>query len=330
MILVLSDLYLPFPGGAERLIYNLARDIRSRGVSVHVLTGYENAQQFDGPPISIEPIGVFDSQPQGAEIVKAYLNDLAPEAVLVHHLYAHQFKNELIASGIPFVQIVLNGERIPEAAFAVHISDWVAERAGFVKDLDLIITPPVFDDVIAETHEHAIGFIKPIAHKGVDLVYDLAVSFPNRKFVVLRGEWQTLEIMSDLPNVEYMEPVKDIRDFYRRVDLVLMPSRSEDAGTVAQECALNRIPCISSNSDGLVQTNAGGVRLDRDDFLGFRRAINELDNDGLRDVVVERQLRYLAEKRQEDVLAGFTWRITNIPPHDPNLITVAQQAKFSS
>lgn len=261
-LLVLSDLWPPFPGGAERLIFNLSRDLLGRGVDVRVLTSYEAWQQFDGPPVEWRDIGVFDRHQIGAEQIEAYVLAWRPAAILTHHLFAFQFESLLADLGVPVIQVVLNGHRLPFAEHALFISEFVKGMPGMeARSSDQVMIPPAFDDVIADTHGEAIGFIKPIPHKGVHLVYEIAAAMPDREFVVLRGEWQTLEVLTDLPNVRYMEPVDDIRDFYREVCMVLVPSVSEDAGTVAQECALNGLPCLSSMVGGLAETNRHGVRI---------------------------------------------------------------------
>lgn len=304
-VLILSDLWAPFPGGAERLMFNLGRDLMRRGHNVSVLTGYELAQQLDGPPIVInEGIGVFETRELGAAVVQAYLGATAPDVIISHHLYATQFEPELKASGVPLVHVVLNGLRIEHAAFAVFISEWVRDR-GLAKDYDLTITPPVFDDIVADTHGDKIGFIKPIHHKGVNLVYEIADWMPERQFLILRGEWQDLEIIEERPNIAFMDPVLDIRDFYREINVMLMPSISEDAGTVAQECALNMIPCLSSNVDGLRETNAGGVRLEPDDPLGFVAMLMALEDPAIRSEIVTRQREHLRSTHQESRLDNF-------------------------
>ncbi len=256
MILCLSDLWLPFPGGAERLMYNLARDLERRGFPIAVVTGYEAAQRFDGPTVRHLPIG--PTQAEGAPMVADLLAMAKPDLILTHHLYAALYEHELEASGIPVVQVVLNGRRLPCASLAVYISRWVRDTVGGAQPGDIVLTPPAMPDVVADTHGDAIGFIKPIPHKGVRLVYQIAARMPERRFVILRGEWQDLEVIEPAANVEFMEPVADIREFYARCRLVLMPSLSEDAGTVAQECTVNGIPCISTNVGGLAETNAGG------------------------------------------------------------------------
>lgn len=260
-ILCLSDLWLPFPGGAERLIFNIARDLMRRGLDVHVVTGYEAAQQFDGPSVTHLSIPTGPDREEGAAVVTDLIRAGTPDVVLTHHHWAHEFGVDLVASTVPVVQVVLNGGRIPGAALAVYISEWVRGRAGGTSPADMVITPPAFPDVVADTHADAIGFIKPIPHKGVDLIYQIAAAMPARRFVVLRGEWQTLEMIRPAPNIEFVEPVDDIRDFYGRCRLMLVPSLYEDAGTVPQEATLNGLPCISTAVGGLAETNAGGILL---------------------------------------------------------------------
>lgn len=261
-LLVLSDLWLPFPGGAERLQFNIARDWMRRGYDVSVVTGYENPKTFDGPGVLALPMPLDDI---GWRKIQACITGDGPDVILTHHLYAHTFGEQLVQTGIPVVQVVLNGKRLPGAALAVYISRWVRDQAGDAEPQDLVITPPAFDDVVAPTHGDAIGFIKPIPHKGVELVYAIAAAMPERRFVILRGEWQDLEVIRPADNIEFMEPVDDIRDFYARCRLVLMPSLSEDAGTVAQEATLNGLPCLSTNVGGLLETNRGGVMFHRAD-----------------------------------------------------------------
>lgn len=276
MILVLSDLWVPFPGGAERLMFNLARDLMRRGEDVRVLTGYHPAKQFDGPRFDV--IEVPENE-IGADRLAFWIDAISPDLILTHHYWALHFEDVIASSTMPIVQVVLNGRRLQCATMAVFISNDVRNRPGMNPlSQDMVIHPPAFDDVRADSHGDAIGFIKPLPHKGVDLFYEIARAMPDRQFVCLRGEWQDIETIVELPNVEFMEPVDDIRDFYKRVRLVLVPSLSEDAGTVAQECAVNGIPCISSDVGGLRETNVGGRILDTRDPTEWVKTIDSFDD----------------------------------------------------
>lgn len=302
---MLSDLWVPFPGGAERLIFNLARTLDRAGLDVTVLTGYENARAFDGPPVVVLPIGTGALRDEGAAMLTGFLAGGRFDAIVTHHYYASQFEPEIIASGVPFAQIVLNGRRIPEAGFAVYISRWVRDGLRDDRVGDMVMTPPVFDDVRADSHGERVGFIKPIEHKGVELVYDIAAAMPEREFVVLRGEWQNIEVIRPAPNITFLEPVVDMSDFYSLVDRVLVPSTSEDAGTVAQECTVNAIPCISTDVCGLAETNAGGVLLSTRDVDAWATTIRALDDPAAYDAVVRRMAEHLASTRQDKQLERF-------------------------
>lgn len=312
MILVFSDLWPPFPGGAERLAFNLARDLMRRGETVQVVTGYEHAQQFDGPPVLSRPIGVFETHEIGAAVLAAALVAFKPDLILVHHLYAYEFERELLDSGIPLIQVILNTRRIEGIALGVYISKWVRDTTDATlphsQPDDLIIRPPAFDDVIAERHGDYIGHIKPLPHKGVELIYKLAAALPDREFLILRGEWQDLEDIRPAANVRFMQPVTDIRDFYRECRILLMPSLSEDAGTVSQEAALNGLPCISSNVGGLAETN-GGIQLDPDDLGAWVCAIQLLDGLTIYNAVVQQQREHFERSNQDALLDLFAERV---------------------
>lgn len=283
-VMILSDLWLPFPGGAERLMFNLSRDFAHRGWTVNVLTGYEAAntdtmisEAGGAVYVTARPIGDGDGDP-GWGPVAEMIDGFRPDVIVTHHHYARLFAADLAATGLPIVQVVLNGQRLPVAAHAVYITDWVRSLDPTARLSDQTIWPWATADVVAREHGDAIGFIKPIPHKGVDLFWSIAEAMPDRRFVCLRGEWQTLETIRPMRNVELMEPVADIREFWAKVRLVLVPSLSEDAGTVAQEATLNGVPCLSSNVGGLVETNGGGVRLPTFDVSAWISMIARLDD----------------------------------------------------
>lgn len=287
--LVLSDLWVPFPGGAERHLFNLARELMWAGHDVEVVTGYAPAQQFDGPPLTmIDDV----RREQLGEILAAAVDNSGADVVVAHQFYATHFPS--VAQGRPFVQLVYNGQRQPTADLALYISSHIARQQHHPGPDDLVLRPTAYPaDVVAQSGSwDAVGFVKPLPHKNPQLVYQLARRMPTQRFVVLRGEWQPLEDVDGAPaNVEFMEPVEDIREFWSQVSVVLMPSLSEDAGTVPIEAALNRVPCLSSNVGGLIETNAGGLALDPGDVDGWESWLRFMLLDGSeRNQVVERQV----------------------------------------
>lgn len=292
-ILLLSDLWLPFPGGAERFVVNIANQLVKRGHEITVLTSYAKAkQQTPDIPIIIRDIGVNERHGEGVLILAEEIAMHEPDLILTHHFFAYTFRHELAACGIPCVQIVHNGNRWDYAKLAVFNSQYTMGMSNPVAG-DMVIHPPAYDDVVAETHGEYIGMIKPIPHKGIHFVYQLAVEMRDRSFLVLDGEWTDFNVHEDHPNVEFMDPVDDIRSFYSRCKILLMPSESEDAGTIPQEAAMNRMPCVSSNVMGLVETNAGGVVLPLNLPCWKDEITRLLTNVEYYKKITDRQIRYL-------------------------------------
>jgi glycosyltransferase involved in cell wall biosynthesis len=275
-IVILSDLWVPFPGGAEKYIWNVADQMRRRGHGVAVYHSYFKAEDSPGIKSVFHDIGVRSQSAarhiDGWSILAAEIKATDPDVIITHGFFGREFADELDALSKPLIRIVHNGPR-GNCHLAIFNSNYTHKHSD-PKPQDMVIVPPAFEDVSAYTlplyqamppHMRPyIGFIKPIQHKGVEFVYSLASAMPERKFLILRGEWNLIEIIQRLPNVDFMESVQDMRDFYQNVRLMLVPSLYEDAGTVAQESAVNRIPCISSKAMGLGETNAAGVMLDLD------------------------------------------------------------------
>lgn len=297
-IAVISDLWLPFPGGAERMIFNVTRELKNRGHEVHVLCSYENVKEFDGIAPYFKSIGVTKynhcaghTHDDGWNDILKWLLPLNADVILTHGFFATEFNADMNKLGIPRVQLTYNGKRNPNVSLAVYCSDYTRQRAD-ARSEDMVILPPAFDDCVAPTHGDYIGFIKPIPHKGAEFVFSLASHVSNREFMILHGEWTHIEIIRDLPNVTYLTAVNDIRDFYSRCRMVLIPSLAEDAGTVPQEAALNGIPCLSSNVMGLPETNRGGIVLPHD-VKQWSAEIDKLDSPIYYREVVNRQKDYI-------------------------------------
>jgi glycosyltransferase involved in cell wall biosynthesis len=289
-IAIISDLWLPFPGGAERYVANVSQSLIDRGHECHVLTSYARAHNSHCSSITITDIGVRERHEHGLNIIGDFLHDIDADVALIHHFFDGEFPEVYTTveglKDIPVVQISHNRPRNPCAEFTLFNSEYTANRQNRQSN-DLVILPAPGRDTVADGGSRdCIGHIKPQGGKGIELTYRLAQAMPDRPFLILRGEWQDGEMISNLPNVSYLEPLDDIRDFYSRCRIVLMPSISEDAGTVPQEAALNGIPCISSNVGGLPETNAGGILLNRDNFMDWYDEIYKLDQQSYYDDTV--------------------------------------------
>ena len=296
-ILFLTDLWKPFPGGAEAYVFNMAVALCERGHDISIVTSYERA--VAGRPdfnlIQELDLGKRENQAQRADTLHRHVDEIHPDVIITHRYFAEEYGSAITSWGYPVIEVVHQHKKIPNAQFYVYNTEYTRRQNGAENyPNSIVILPPVGRDSYADYgHEIGtmIGFVKPLPGKGIDFIYELADRLPDRKFLILRGEWQPLETIVDKPNVEFIDPVPIMFDFYKRCRIVLMPSLSEDAGTVPLEAAYNRIPCISSNIMGLPETNAGGILLSLD-ANQWIDAIKQLDDGGYYCAVRERQAKY--------------------------------------
>ena len=312
-ILMISDLWQPFPAGAERYMRNLALELVKRGNDLEVLTSYEATQQEEKFKVTYQSIPVYDRHNLGYNLIWDYVQKYRPDIIVTHHFFAGEFPEIFTSFGLPTLEVIHSRPRNPNASLAVFNSNYTANTPGQLrKPMDMVILPMADPETKAETHGDCIGHIKPIGGKGIMMTYALAKRFPQKKFLILRGEWQGAETMISGPgtqNIEYMEPVKDIRDFYKRCRLLLMPSEREEAGTVPFEATLNGIPCISSDVMGLPETNRGGIILpinlhpwdehmpmhpDNYSVDVWTEKINQLDDPAFYERTVQSQANFMA------------------------------------
>jgi glycosyltransferase involved in cell wall biosynthesis len=296
-ILFLSDLWKPFPGGAEAYFFNMAAALHNRGHQISILTSYECA--IYGNPafhlIQELDLGKRENREDRAELLLAHANVQRPDVVIIHRYFAEEYGSLVMKWGIPIVEVVHQHKKIPNAHFHVYNTEYTRRQNGAENDPKSMVILPSFsgDCYTAREKGDAIGFVKPLPCKGVDFFYELADRFPNRKFLVLRGAWQTCETIVEKPNVKFINPVEHMWEFYECCRITLMPSLSEDAGTIPCESAYNGIPCISSNVMGLPETNRGGIILPHD-LNQWVEQINALDEPTYYDAVVARQRSYIA------------------------------------
>src|SRR5258708_1510320 len=265
-ILFLSDLWLPFPGGAERYVFNLARQVRSAGNEVQALTSYEKSESVAGiEAIRREILGQHTtvSKQEREKVLREQIKSLDPNVIFVHRFFAQEYVDVLrsFQPKIKLIEVVHQHRYIPEADFTIYNSEYTKSHNNSSGPHEIII-PPIWaaDTQVEEKIDHRIGFVKPLEGKGAGLFYSIVEKFPMQQFLVLRGEWQSIEdYRPQLTNVKFIEPVKEMKEFYAQCDITLVPSVREDAGTIPQESAFNEIPCISSRTMGLLETNAGGI-----------------------------------------------------------------------
>lgn len=298
-VLFLSDLWKPFPGGAENYVFNIARELQVRGHEISILTSYEKAEAGDPNFKLVQELGLGrrENREQRAEMLHEHVSNLSPDIIFIHRYFAEEYGSLVQQWGIPVVEVVHQHRKLSGAKFYIYNTEYTRRANGAEGDSNsmVIIPPPSQDAFIFHLAGRGdnIGFVKPLPGKGIEFLYEIADKMPDRKFLVLRGEWQTCETIREKPNVCFIDPVGKMQEFYEQCRIMLMPSLSEDAGTIPQEAAVNGIPCISSNVMGLTETNHGGILLPLESGRWVYE-IDSLDNGIYYRAVADRQSNHIA------------------------------------
>lgn len=145
--------------------------------------------------------------------------------------------------------------------------------------------------VESDERQKYIGFINSNRIKGAPYLYDIASEMPDRKFLVVKAYYKD-HIHSDLENIEYVDYDSDIRNFYKKIDILVCPSEAESWCKVAQEAMCNGIPVLYSKprpatnpeygfltTEGMQECIAyGGIGLKLGETSQWVAAIQKLDD----------------------------------------------------
>lgn len=110
--------------------------------------------------------------------------------------------------------------------------------------------------------------ITPTISKGIETTLDVAAMRPSWQ-IILVGHFDNdsvAERANNAPNIEVLGHIPDIRDAYRRADVLLIPSKwAEPGATVAIEAGLAGIPPIVADRGGLPELIANDEQRVRSD-----------------------------------------------------------------
>lgn len=135
-----------------------------------------------------------------------------------------------------------------------------------VEGSNMVIYPEIeMGEVAIEPLGDGIGMINPTKHKGIKIFDYLSDEFPDEKFISAGG-WAVKKGRGRKrrKNQEYMEHMKDIGDFYRRLKVLLVPTQEEHFetfGRVVLEAMFYGVPVIAANKDGIPEASGGAAML---------------------------------------------------------------------
>ena len=188
----------------------------------------------------------------------------------------------------PVFHLIHNTHTYPEIVDAekhqhiVYNSLWAKEKLNYNWS-NFILTPPVdwrhYDLEIDPEQNEYITLINLNENKGGRIFLDIARAMPNRKFLGVLGSYEQ-QIIPKLPNVTVVPNTTNIKQWYEKTRILLMPSEYESWGRTATEAMCSGIPVISSMAEGLVENcgTAGIFIKDRNDVKSWVEAIAKLDD----------------------------------------------------
>lgn len=205
---------------------------------------------------------IYDNRLRGSSLVTKPIN------------YLVSYINSFI------VRRMLNG-----SDFIVANSNYVSNKYDRFWDIDSKVIYPLVDTkkYFVENTGENILHVNPSFHKGIDITLKIAERLENWNFIIV-GSNPSRKIMNkmmDLPNVDFLGYVENMKEIYRKTRIALMPSRwPEPFGRVPIEAGISGIPTISSGKGGLKES-IGSKELIVEKKLPahYIKKIREVEND---------------------------------------------------
>jgi glycosyltransferase involved in cell wall biosynthesis len=210
---------------------------------------------------------------------RAFLDCGLPTAVYLRDVEFHQLDGDLAT--------------IKDAIFIAN-SQFTANRYAEAFGISASIVPPMFQReqyATARTgRQQYVTYINPHPLKGLDLALELTSQFPTTEFLFVES-WgiaspedrkQLRDRIVSRLNVTLVPPTQNMRSIYAKTDILLMPSRWEEAwGRVVSEAQFSGIPVIASKVGGLPESvGPGGILIDPSEPLDtWCRALDQLIKD---------------------------------------------------
>jgi glycosyltransferase involved in cell wall biosynthesis len=283
-----SSAYLPQGvRGSEISTHSLAATLKKRGFQVGALAGLlagdwhwlrnRVASKLRG--MDVYTMDKFCDYPVfrgwGMSDIPAVVDKFKPDIVLLQTCPLRLYSDLFVSLGVPVVLCIRDatfwGGNLIEHPSLRYIanSGFIANR--LYRDFEIeaeVITPLVLpDEYRVHSIRESVLFVNPVEEKGVEIALRLAEERPDIPFDFVEcWERNSLarysERVSRTKNIRWHKSQLDVRKFYGRAKLLLMPSQWEEAwGRCATEAQLNAIPVLASRIGGLPESVGSGGML---------------------------------------------------------------------
>ena len=268
--------------GAEWMLHYMLKDLQSKGHNVRVLLHDANRYKIRNNYV-FDGIDVF---PPNQNVIDGLMR--WGHAIFTHLDYTRWTIHTAKLYKKPVFHLIHNSHPYPEIIDAekkqhiIYNSEWLKELLNY-KFSNFIVTPPVdynhYDLGNEPEKSEYITLINLNENKGGKIFADIARAMPHKSFLGVLGSYDE-QITQTLPNVTYVPNSPNIKQWYAKTRILLMPSKYESWGRTATEAMCSGIPVICSDTPGLRENcEKGGIFIkNRDNVKEWVEAITKLDD----------------------------------------------------
>lgn len=251
--------------GAWLATHSFLAHMAARGHRVDVFR-YLTADPFD---YLHDGVNVWSSRhaPEDGDVIVGHLGDQGKSVVHARSV------------GRPLVRMVHGPADDLDGSTLVVFNSESSRDASEWDGPSIVCHPPLHPELHrTDVTGDRVTLVNLSADKGGRLFDLLAASYPNRRFLGVRGGYGK-QLMRPRRNVEFMPVQHDMRDVWARTRVLLMPSVKETWGMVGVEAMCSGIPVIAHPTPGLVESlGDAGIFCDRSDLASWRAELARLDD----------------------------------------------------
>ena len=267
--------------GAEWMLHEMFKFLVQQGHEVSVRVPVSELQPYELDGVKVDRDMYKETRPEfeRADIVITHLNrqgytinlcEYSKKPLVVVHHNPHGF------APIPHKNLPKSQERW---LYCIYNTKHIAERLNYPNP-SMILHPPVDPARVKVKKGTKITLINCWADKGGDVLKSIAGQLPDKKFLGVRGGYaETMQVIANNPNIEYMDNTPEIKRAYAKTRILLMPSIRESYGRTAVEAMISGIPVIAHPTAGLKEClGEAGIFCDRNDIKAWVTEITKLDD----------------------------------------------------
>jgi len=283
-IVFLSDAFLPGTfAGSELSGYETMKYLRECGHKFILFIENPKAEEYDGFKLHKYDLNnefckrtllnadiVFFQMKDDPVKFKIIEDRKKPIYIMIHVVNCYHW---LLPQKVPFpVTIVYNSRMTQDSMPTIH------DNMRMVPYVNIKPFIPLRSYTIRNS---VVCLINCNKNKGSSQFNELAIKMSDVQFLGVKGGYAQQDIMPNPPkNLTYMDNQKDVKVVYKKIGILLMPSKNETWGRTAVEAMASGVPVIHSEAAGLVECVGGaGILCQRDDIDAWADAIRRILGD---------------------------------------------------